>query len=183
MKLEDLRPGLYRIARDTKNPKPDRRVTRDWRAESVFPAGGVVSIVFQDVSHMIEGDETARIIEAKPYGDLSGSNVPSANALPLGAVTKKRGPHLKDDPRVPVLLEALEPHEPRNVDEALRMFNDAGNGTLAWRDIAIALMIGSPLTTAEVFRLSAALTSSDDSTEAIQRRSGELAKQALKVLR
>lgn len=152
MKLEDLKPGLYQIARDTKNPAPDRRVTSDWRAAETWEAGSVVSIIFDELG-LIEGDPTAAIIKAEPFRGLAGAKYPSSNALNLGTRTAKRGwcqvsvdtGKGKDALRVVALLEVLEPFEPTTVDDALRVFNDADFSVpkVEFRELALQLLFES----------------------------------------
>jgi hypothetical protein len=152
MKLEDLKPGLYQIARDTKNPAPDRRVTSDWRAAEVWDAGAVVSVVFDELG-LIEGDPTAAIIKAEPFRGLAGAKYPSSNALNLGTHTAKRGWRQasadaskgKDALKVVALLEVLEPFEPTTVDDALRAFNDADFSVpkVEFRELALQLLFES----------------------------------------
>jgi hypothetical protein len=40
-RFKPVAPGIYRLTKDITNPRPDRRMTRDWRKEPVIQAGRV----------------------------------------------------------------------------------------------------------------------------------------------
>jgi len=50
MKLEDLKPGSYRVSRDVKGPYPDRRSASDWRKLRTIQKGCVVYVRDMDLS-------------------------------------------------------------------------------------------------------------------------------------
>jgi len=50
-----LKPGTYKLTRDIKNPKPDRRVKEDWRAHPVWKAG--TEFLVQPLLHKERDDE------------------------------------------------------------------------------------------------------------------------------
>lgn len=178
MKLEDLKPGLYRIKATVPNPNADRRTKGDWRKAPELPEGGIVSVVFQDMTHVMDEMSEAVIIEARPYRELAGAHYPNANALVLGSRTSKRGHKLSGEKTGWALLSVLEPYEPTNAEDALRAFNDQTGNGLSWREIALTLMAETHVSTLALFERIVADSPRGDDAGEWQKRHAELSNRA-----
>lgn len=91
----ELAPGKYRLKETVQNPKPDRRVTRDWRAEVEWEKGMKFIVTERDLSG--KGEPPFIIREIARYGGWS------SNTLPV------RAPSDKDD-IAEMRFMALLPH-------------------------------------------------------------------------
>lgn len=58
MDFATVKPGLYKLSSEVKNPEPDRRYKKEWRAKVSFTAGAAFKITFKReeswISHGIE---------------------------------------------------------------------------------------------------------------------------------
>jgi hypothetical protein len=119
MTIDDLKPGLYRLTADVKNPHPDRRKTHDWRAEVKWPAG----LIF-----MVRNDVYGLRLYTGRYShmDIPATRPPDrlheAEARTLSMLV--------------ALVAALVRHEPVNVDQALK-----AEGLEDWKTEAIDLLV------------------------------------------
>src|SRR5262245_63394754 len=108
MKLEDMKPGLYRLTTDVKNPRPDRRSASDWRDKDTWHKGLTLYVrtrwLFDDTTclSMWTGRWSHKDITFRP--DSQRALKPKED---------------KQDAWLLALLDALEPIEPRDITEAL----------------------------------------------------------------
>lgn len=107
-------PGPYRLDRDVKNPKPDRRRTRDWRASVTWRAGWTFVVIAQ----------TRVVITSEMVADLPPEALAAIEAKNMYTVVELAGEHYACLRRVgpgaaeqyAALAEALVPCE-ESVDQ------------------------------------------------------------------
>lgn len=105
MTNQEMKPGSYRLTRDVANPRPDKRVRRDWRKSVTWKAGTVFHVF------------TAH------YGDAQVNEIHAGDWRSLSLMLRE--PQSEEDFRVAPqsLLEALEPIVALDLTTALRENN------------------------------------------------------------
>lgn len=160
MQLSDLKPGmLLRITKATPNPNRDRRVSRDWRSMDL-PEGAELICVYEWPGRYGEANDS-RAIELRPYAGLEGAQHQAIRNVVMGWC-RENGMRFTlatgsaTGPLAELLLSVIEPFEPRNVDDALAVFNVTSKTEISYEDIALTLLDELDSPTLEVFKSTAA---------------------------
>lgn len=133
-------PGAYRLARDVKNPRPDRRKTRDWRASPTWKEGTEFVVreqrrehVGEDILAQLPEDKRARIMATLLYTVIEATDQshPSLHRIGPGA-----------DEQYAALAAALVPTEESLAQFMTRIDLDSGfvqwlveRGAISRRDV------------------------------------------------
>ncbi len=143
-----MKPGLYRLVSDVKNPEADRRVKDDWRQRSQWDADWLFRVTARSAD-LYDQDEALDLqctnIEAHlvprrwTHHSIMLGRVWDGKDVPGG----KRGFRLSDDARARALHECLEPMPLDNLEAGLAYYNE----NLADSPMLLRILVGEGFVT------------------------------------